>query len=54
MPKEVRMIAIKLQDVASSPETRSMDLTRVINLNIFMPNAPQGSKLYVDGILLLK
>jgi hypothetical protein len=54
MPKEVRMIAIELHDVANSPETRSMDLTRVSNLNIFMPNAPQGSKLYVDGILLLK
>lgn len=54
MPKEVRRIAIELQDVASSPATRSMDLTRVSNLNIFMQNSPQGSKLYVDGILLLK
>ena len=54
MPMQIKSISIRLQDVASSPETRSLDLTRVSNLNIFMQNSPPGSKLYVDGILLLK
>lgn len=53
-PEETRTIAIRLQDVASSPATRSMDLTHVSNLNIFLQNSPAGSNLYVDGILLLK
>lgn len=54
LPMEVKSIVIRLEDVASSPETRAMDLSRVSNLNIFMQNSPPGSKLYVDGILLLK
>ena len=54
MPREVKKVLIRLQDVASSPETRSMDLTRVSNLNIYMQNARRGSKLHVDGIVLLK
>ena len=54
MPMEVKTISISLQDVGRSPKTRPMDLTRVSNLNIFMQNPPPGSKLFVDGILLLK
>lgn len=54
MPLEVKKIVIRLKDVASAPVTRSMDLTRVSNLNIFMQGSPPGSKLHVDGILLLK
>ena len=54
LPMEVKSIVIRLEDVASSPETRAMDLSRVSNLNIFMQNSSPGSKLYVDGILLLK
>lgn len=54
MPLEVKTVSISLQDVASSPLTRMMNLTQLSNLNIFMTNATPESKLYVDGIHLLK
>lgn len=53
-PLEVRTVTIQLLDVERSPVSRKMDLAHVSNLNIFMQSPPLGSKLFVDGIQLLK
>lgn len=45
-------IEIPLEEVKEAPQARSMDLTRICDLQFFVHNEPEPLTLYIDGIRL--